>query len=140
MCVSSYSKVGAIEQRYMVNSGVRGTKNNHLMIEMGCTYYLSYHNLVPSTGNLHYWYSRRFRRFGLVAGAPSGRCGHARAVPGIVHYTIQEAVQCGMLCRGSRKGRRRGGEKEEGGTRERGTGRRKSLGLLVVRQQELLIG
>jgi hypothetical protein len=49
------------------------------MIEMDCTYYLSYHNLVPSTGNLHYWYSRRLRRFGLVAGAPSGRCGHARA-------------------------------------------------------------
>jgi hypothetical protein len=37
MCVSSYSKVGAIEQRYMVNSGVRGTKNNHLGIEMNCT-------------------------------------------------------------------------------------------------------
>jgi hypothetical protein len=80
MCVSSYSKVGAIEQRYMVNSGVRGTKSNHLMIEMDFTYYLSYHNLVPSAGNLYYWYSRRLRRFGLVAGAPSGRCGHARAV------------------------------------------------------------
>jgi hypothetical protein len=82
MRVSSYSKVGAIEQRYMVNSGVGGTKNNHLVIEMDL-YLLSillYHNLVPSTGNLHYWYSRRLRRFGLVAGAPSGRCGHARAV------------------------------------------------------------
>jgi hypothetical protein len=40
MCVSSYSKVGAIEKRYMVNSGVRGTKNNHLMTEMDFTYYL----------------------------------------------------------------------------------------------------
>jgi hypothetical protein len=37
MCVSSYSKVGAIEQRYTVNSGVGGAKNNHLMIEVDCT-------------------------------------------------------------------------------------------------------
>jgi hypothetical protein len=37
MCVSSYIKVVAIEQRYMVNSGVRGTKNNHLMIEVDFT-------------------------------------------------------------------------------------------------------
>jgi hypothetical protein len=29
MCVSSYSKVGAIEQRYMVNSGVRGKKDRN---------------------------------------------------------------------------------------------------------------
>jgi hypothetical protein len=49
---------------------------------------------------------------------------------------IQEAAQYGMPCRGSREGRRRGGEKE-GRAREQGTGRRKSLGLLVVRQQEL---
>jgi hypothetical protein len=34
MCVSSYSKVGAIEQRYMVNSGVRGTKDRNLRIEV----------------------------------------------------------------------------------------------------------
>jgi hypothetical protein len=39
MSVSSYSKVGAIEQRYMVNSGVGGTKNNHLRIEMDCGLY-----------------------------------------------------------------------------------------------------
>jgi hypothetical protein len=50
------------------------------MIEMDCAYYLPYHNLVSSAGNLHYWHSRRLRRFGLVAGAPSGRYGHARAV------------------------------------------------------------
>jgi hypothetical protein len=57
-----------------------------------------------------------------------------------------------MLCEGSRRGRRRGGEKGAGeeerrrdeGTRNRakevarrGTGRKRSLGLLVVRQQEL---
>jgi hypothetical protein len=34
MCVSSYSKVGPIEQRYMVNSGVRGTKDRNL--RSGC--------------------------------------------------------------------------------------------------------
>jgi hypothetical protein len=43
--------------------------------------YLFYHVQVPSTGNLNYWDSRGLRRrFGLVAGAPSGRCGHALAV------------------------------------------------------------
>jgi hypothetical protein len=29
VCVSSYSKVDAIEQRYMVNSGVRGKKDRN---------------------------------------------------------------------------------------------------------------
>jgi hypothetical protein len=43
MCVSSYSKVGAVEQRYMVNSGMRGTKNNHLRTEVDCT------SIVPNT-------------------------------------------------------------------------------------------
>ena len=41
---------------------------------------------------------------------------------------------CYALCRGSRGAQER---RREGGTRERGTGRRKSLELLVVRQQEL---
>jgi len=37
------------------------------------------------------------------------------------------------------EGQQRGAQERRrgGGTRERGTGRRKSLGLLVVRQQEL---
>jgi hypothetical protein len=69
ICKPSYSTVDGNEQRNMVNSGVRGTKKNHLMIEMDCIYYLSYRNLGPttgpSTGNLHYWFSRRLRRFGL---------------------------------------------------------------------------
>jgi hypothetical protein len=47
-CKHSYSAVGVNEQRNVVNSGVRGTKNNHLMIEMDCIYYLSYRNLAPS--------------------------------------------------------------------------------------------
>ena len=123
MHVSSYSKADAIEQRNVVNSGVRGAKNNHLMIEMDCIYYLFYRNLGPSTstGNLHYWCSRRLRRFGLrwcSLGPLRTRAGS------IVHYTMQEAVQYGMLCRGSREGRRRGGEKEGRGNGGRGEGSR----------------
>jgi hypothetical protein len=34
MYVSSYSKVGTVEQRYMVNSGVRGTKDRNLRTEV----------------------------------------------------------------------------------------------------------
>jgi hypothetical protein len=89
--VSSYldSKVGAVEQKDMVNSGARGTKDRNLRTEVDCkvpllyrhrTYNLPYHIQVPSAGNLCYWYPRGLRRFGLVAGASSGRCGHARAV------------------------------------------------------------
>ena len=41
MRVSSYSKaqgmIGAIEQRDMVNSGVRDTKDTDLRSEVGCT-------------------------------------------------------------------------------------------------------
>jgi hypothetical protein len=29
-CVSSYSKADAVEQKYMVNSGVRGTKDRNI--------------------------------------------------------------------------------------------------------------
>jgi hypothetical protein len=43
-------------------------------------YYPTTYIQAPSAGKLYYWYSRRRRRFGLVAGAPSGRCGHARTV------------------------------------------------------------
>jgi hypothetical protein len=87
MRVSSYSKADTVEQRDIVNSGVRGTKDRNLRTEVGgCglyehrNYYLPYHNQVPSAGNLWCWYSRRRRCFGLVAGGSSGRCGHARAV------------------------------------------------------------
>jgi hypothetical protein len=45
----------------------------------------------------------------------------------------------GSTARYAVQGQQRGAQerRREGGTRERGTGRRKSLGLLVVRQQEL---
>ena len=32
-----YSKVGAVEQKDMVNSGARGTKDRNLRTEVGCT-------------------------------------------------------------------------------------------------------
>jgi hypothetical protein len=111
----------------MVNSGVRGTKKTKGKgkqqepqdrggLYEHRAYYLAYHNQVPSTGNLQYWYSRRRRRFGLVADASSGRCGHTRAVyntgASIVRYDMQEQ-------QGGAQERRR-----EGGTRERGKGRR----------------
>jgi hypothetical protein len=121
ICKHSYSTVDVNEQRNMVNSGVRGTKNNHLMIEMDCIYYLSYRNLGPSAGNLNHWCSRRLRRFGLrwcSLGPLRTRAGS------IAHYTMQEVVQHGMLCRGSREGRRRGGEKEGRGNGGRGEGSR----------------
>jgi hypothetical protein len=51
------------------------------------------------------------------------------------YYAIQGPAKYAMLCEGSRGGRRRGREKEGQGTRDEGTG--KSLGLLVVWQQEL---
>ena len=78
------NEVYAVEQKHMVNSGVRGTKEMNLRTEVYCksivTIIIPYHIQVPSTGKLYYWYSRRLRRFGLVAAAHSGRCGHARAV------------------------------------------------------------
>ena len=37
MRVSSYSKVDAVKQRDVVNSGVRGTKDLDLRTEVGCT-------------------------------------------------------------------------------------------------------
>ena len=50
-----------------------------------------------------------------------------------LHYTGARIVRYAM------QGQQRGAQerRREGGTRERGNGRRKSLGLLVVRQQEL---
>jgi hypothetical protein len=38
MRVSSYSKADAIEQRDVINSGVRGTKDRNLRTGVGCTF------------------------------------------------------------------------------------------------------
>jgi hypothetical protein len=43
MSVSSYSKVDAAEQKDMVNSGVRGTKDRNLRTEVDCK------SIVPTT-------------------------------------------------------------------------------------------
>jgi hypothetical protein len=59
MSVNSYSKVDAVEQKDMVNSGVRGTKDRDLRTEVDCkgiaisykyrTYNLPYHIQDSST-------------------------------------------------------------------------------------------
>jgi hypothetical protein len=57
----------------------------------------------------------------------------ARGQHSILHYTGTSIVRYAM------QGQQRGTQerRRKGGTRERGEGRRKSLGLLVVRQQGL---
>jgi hypothetical protein len=135
MCVSSYSKVGAVEQRYVVNSGARGTKDRNLRIEV--YWYVNYSNtsIVPITYPITCKYrvpviyrtlelglqgtssSLRARRW-CSLGPPRTRAGS------IACYALQEAVQCAMLCRGSRGGRRRGGEKEGRGNGGWGEGSR----------------
>jgi hypothetical protein len=72
--------------------------------------------LAPNTGNLLY---KGRGRFGL-AGASSGRYGHATRAGIIVRCTTQEQE-------GGTQERRR-----EGGARERGKGQRSSLGLRAV--------
>jgi hypothetical protein len=42
MRVRSYRTVGVVEQKDMVNSGVRGTKDKNLRIEVGCIIEVSY--------------------------------------------------------------------------------------------------
>ena len=78
--------------------------------------YLSYHAQVPSTGNLNYLDSRGLRRrFGLVVGAASGRCGHALAVQHTTLYRRQYSILC---CAGEAE--RGAGEEER--RRDEGTG------------------
>jgi hypothetical protein len=57
VCVSSYSKVDAVEQKDMVNSGMRGTKERNLRTEVGCRstvpiIYPIIFKYTPSAGNL----------------------------------------------------------------------------------------
>ena len=54
-------------------------------------------------------------------------------VTDIVRYAVQEQ-------QGGGAGDRRQERRREGGTRERGEGRKRALGLLVVRQEELTVG
>ena len=83
--------------------------------------YLSCHTQAPSTGNLHYWDSRGLRRrFGLVAGAPSGRSGHALAAQHATLCRRQHSVACyaGAAERGAGEEERRRDEGTGDGAKE----------------------
>ena len=142
MRVSSYSKVGAKEQRYMVNSGVRGTKEENLRSRcIGKT------TLIRVEYLFIYPITRKYRVPVIyTTGTPGDfvvASGSLLVLPlaaadtrwqySTLHYTGGSTVRYAM------QGQQRGAQerRREGGTRERGTGRRKSLELLVVRQQEL---
>jgi hypothetical protein len=136
MRVSSYSKVGAVEQRHMGNSGVRGAKNRDLRTEVGCT------SIVPII------YPTIFKYLvpvNYTTGTPGGfvASGSSLVLPRAAADTrgSYHTLHCtgASIVRYAMQGQQRGApeRRREGGTRERGKGRRKSLGLLVVRQQEL---
>jgi hypothetical protein len=131
MCVRSYSKAGAIEQRYryMVNSGVRGTGNVRRTITSGprwtvrVSYLISillFHNLVSSTGTGNT--PGDFIASGSSLVLPRD-AADTRGQYSTLHYTGGSAVRYAM------QGQQRGAQerRREGGTRERGTGRRKPL-------------
>ena len=68
MSISSYSKVDAVEQKDMVNSGVGGAKDRNRRIEVGVkrcyehrTCNLPYHIQAPIIANcglIHQWFYR----------------------------------------------------------------------------------
>ena len=81
-----YSEVGAVEKRYMVNSGA-GTADRGGLVFYSNTgrtliyYLIMFKHLVPVPVNYATGTPGDVVASGLslVAGAPSGRCGHARA-------------------------------------------------------------
>jgi hypothetical protein len=135
VCVSSYSKVDAVLQRDMVSSGVWGAKDRNLRTEVGCRsiipiiYPIIFKHLVPAIYSV---------------GAPGDvvASGSSLVLPRAPADTrgqhtlryIGPSVMCYAM-----RGQQRGAQEKRrgGGTRERGTGRKRPLGLLVVRQQEL---
>ena len=138
MRVSSYSKVDAVEQRYMVNSGVRGTKNKGLRTKVDCTsivpiiYPIIFKYQVPviyTTGTLG--------DFAFVASGSSlvlpRAAADTRGQYSTLHYTGGSTVPVRCAMQGQQRGAQE--RRREGGTRERGKGQRKSLGLLVARQK-----
>jgi hypothetical protein len=113
----------------MVNSGARGKKGRNpsripiiYPITFKCLVLVNY-----TTGTLG----------GFVASGSSlvfpRAAADTRGQYSTLHYTGVSIARHAM------QGQQRGAQerRREGGTRERGDGRRKSLGLLVVRQQEL---
>jgi hypothetical protein len=136
--VNSYSIVGVIEQKDVVNSGVGGAKGKGVRTEVGCR------STVPIT----YPTMFKFKYLAPViysAGATGdvAASGSSLVLPRVaadtrgqhstLHYAGASIVHYAM------RGQQRGAQERmrEGGTRERRTGRKKSLGLLVARQQEL---
>jgi hypothetical protein len=71
MRVYSYSTVGVVEQKDMVNSGVRDRKKRNLRLEVYSNYNNSLsHASTKIPGNLLCWYFRRLRRFGSSFALP----------------------------------------------------------------------
>jgi hypothetical protein len=140
MSVSSYSEVDAVEQKDMVNSGVGGAKDRNLRTEVGCRsiaisiipiiYPIIFKYLVPVIYSIGT--PGDFAALGSLLVLPRA-AADTRGQYSILPYTGASIVRCAM------QGQQRGAQerRKEGGTRERGTGRKRSLGLLVVRQQEL---
>jgi hypothetical protein len=136
--VRSYSKVDAAEQKKgVVNSGARGKKDRNLRTEVGCRSAVSiiYPTMFKCLAPVIYG-----------AGAPGDffASGSSLVLPraaadtrGLQHSTLHctGASTARYPVRGQQRGaqeRRRGG-----GTREWGNGRKRPLGLVVVRQQDL---
>ena len=134
MYVSSYSKADAIEQRNMVNSGVRGAKEMNLRTEVCCESAVTIMTPYDVTNKCHLPAIYSIGTSGdFVASARRWwSLGPLRTRAGsVAHYTIQGSVQHRALCyAGAAEGAQE--RRREGGTRERGNGRRKSLGLLVA--------
>jgi hypothetical protein len=150
LCVSSYSKVGAMEQRHTAGSmvnfksegcegqepldrGVLVNSSNTSIAPITCPITYKYRVLIPviytgSTGTPGDFVVASGSSLVLPGAAADTRGQHST-----LHYTGGSTVRYAM------QGQQRGAQerRREGGTRERGTGRRKSLGLLVGRQQEL---
>jgi hypothetical protein len=83
-------------------------------------------------GNLLHWHFRRLRRFGSSFALPRA-AADTRGQHSALRYTGASMVRYAM--REWQKGAQE--RRREGGTRERGRGQKRSLGLLVARQQEL---
>ena len=93
MRVNSYSAVGVIEQKGMVNSGVGSTKDKNLRTEVGCrsivpiTYPITFKCLAPaiySTGTTGDIVPLRARRWCFL--------GPLRTRAGSAVYRVQEPV------------------------------------------------
>ena len=87
MRVNSYSTVGVVEQKDMVNSGAGDRKKRNLRLEVYSNYNNSLsHASTRIPGNLLCWYSVASARRSRFLGPLRTRAGST------VHYAIQEQV------------------------------------------------